>query len=95
VSKELDASEAVRHAKRWVASIYSDEHIANLGLEEVRWNDGNWEITIGFDRFPSADELGLPTIGFLAKSRSRRDYKVIVMSGEDNAVLEMRNREVA
>ena len=92
MTKELDASEAVRHAKTWLASIYSDERIANLGLEEVRWKDGNWEITLGFDRFPLADLAGIPMIELMT-TKSRRDYKVIVLSGADNSVTEMRNRE--
>ena len=49
--KELEPSAAVRHAKHWLASIYADEGIENVGLEEVRWKAGNWEITLGFDRF--------------------------------------------
>jgi hypothetical protein len=94
--KELEPSEAVRHAKRWLASIYSDEKIENLGLEEVRWKGGNWEITLGFDRYANRisqeSESGVSTI-LAALQRPRRDYKVIVVSGEDNSVIEMRNRE--
>ena len=89
--KELEPNEAVRHAKRWLASIYSDEKIENVGLEEVRWRGGNWEITLGFDRYSQEDNRASSIIAAL--SRPRRDYKVIVVSGEDNSVIEMRNRE--
>jgi hypothetical protein len=94
--KELEPNEAVRHAKRWLASIYSDERIENVGLKEVRWRGGNWEITLGFDRYPQevpreTDNRASSIIAAL--SRPRRDYKVIVVSGEDNSVIEMRNRE--
>lgn len=93
--KELEPSEAVRHAKHWLTSIYSDEVIQNVGLEEVRWKGGNWEITLGFDRF-SDDPLSHASAalgGLGGPSKGRRDYKVIVLSGKDNRVIEMRNRE--
>lgn len=95
MAKELEPSEVVRHAKRWLASIYADEAIQNVGLEEVRWKEGNWEITLGFDRF-SNDPVGhMPAMSAAVGglSKGRRDYKVIVLSGEDNRVIEMRNRE--
>ena len=93
MAKELEPSEAVRHAKHWLASVYSDEKIENLGLEEVRWKSGNWEITLGFDRY--AGDPGNPLGSLPAWIKPRRDYKVVVVSGEDNSVIEMRNREPA
>jgi len=91
MAKELEPSEAVRHAKRWLASIYADEAIQKVGLEEVRWKEGNWEITLGFDRF--SDDLSAAIASAGGPSKGRRDYKVIVLSGKDNGVIEMRNRE--
>lgn len=91
MSKELDPSEAVRHAKRWLASVYADERIKNLGLEEVRFQSGNWEITLGFDRLPQ-DGI-VESSWMMLFSKPRREYKVIVLSGEDSTVIEMRNRE--
>jgi hypothetical protein len=91
MAQELEPSEAVRHAKRWLASVFADERIKNLGLEEVRFQGGNWEITLGFDRFPQEDKEDPSTWAPLSKPR--REYKVIVISGENNAVIEMRNRE--
>jgi len=91
---ELEPNEAVRHAKGWLATVYSDEKIENLGLEEVRWKGGNWEITLGFDRYPHNVE-GPNSLLVAALARPRRDYKVIVVSGDENSVIEMRNREAA
>jgi len=93
MSKELEPSEAIRRAKAWLASIYADEKITNIGLEEVRWIGGKWEITLGFDRFPPDYDAMPAFVAALAKLR--RDYKVIVISGKDNAIIEMRNREAA
>jgi hypothetical protein len=46
------------------SSAYSDEHIENIGVEEVRWKDGNWEITLGFNQaweLPSSLSQGVRT----------------------------------
>ena len=103
---------AVRAAKQWLAQVYADEPIERIGLEEVRFHDGQWEITLGFNRLdapaPSADYIasggGLaanllaPANPLASALRSveiqRRVYKVIVVDGSDNHVVEMRDREV-
>ena len=97
MEKELEPGEAIRHAKQWLKSVYSDEKIGSIGLEEVRWKDRNWEITLGFDRYPHVDvnDLSKAAAALAALSKPRREYKVIVVSGGENAVLEMRNREPA
>ena len=48
----MDVKEAVQTAKKYVAELFTDETIADVGLEEVVFNDmsNNWEITIGFSR---------------------------------------------
>jgi hypothetical protein len=105
---------AVRAAKQWLAQVYADEPIERIGLGEVRFHDGRWEITLGFNRVdapaPPADFLTSGSV--LAKSAllapanplasalrsveiQRRVYKVIVVDGSDNHVVEMRDREVA
>jgi hypothetical protein len=92
MATDIEPSEAIRRAKQWIASAYSDEHIENIGLEEVRWKDGNWEITLGFNRAweqPSSLSQVLSAIG----QRNKRDYKLLVVHGADNSVVEMRNRE--
>ena len=49
----MDVKEAVQAAKKHVAEIFADESIANVGLEEVEFNEIEqvWAITIGFSRF--------------------------------------------
>ena len=86
MATELDPSRVIRHAKSWLTQVYADEKIENLGLEEVRFQDGTWEITLGFDRFKKTGSV-------LDGIVPRREYKVIVLSGDDSAVIEMRNRE--
>jgi len=94
MADDIRPETAVRAAKQWLAQIYADESITRIGLEEVRWRDGNWEITLGFNRAdPDASEA-LPGMGDLFARRSRV-YKVLVVAGNDNRVMEMRDREVA
>ncbi len=93
-SRDLEPAQAIRAAKKWLAETYSDEKIGHIGLEEVRWKGGKWEITLGFNRLwdINAQLSSLMGAGF---SKESREYKVVVVSGKDNSVVEMRNREVA
>jgi hypothetical protein len=92
---DIRPEEAVRAAKRWLAQVYADEPIARIALEEVRFRDGNWEITLGFNRLdPESPEDNIKAIEKLY-ARRLRVYKVLVVAGNDNHVLEMRDREVA
>ncbi len=93
MAADIEPSEAIRKAKQWLASTFADEHIANIGLEEVRWRDGNWEITLGFNRSWDQEDTLAQVLGSIAH-RNRRDYKLLVVSGIDNLIVEMRNREV-
>ena len=95
MSEDIRPENAVRAAKAWLAQIYADEAIARISLEEVRFRDGNWEITLGFNRIDSdAPESQFKALDALQARRSRI-YKVLVVAGNDNHVMEMRDREVA
>ena len=89
----LDAKQAVRLAKEWLKDQFSDEPVENLGLEEVRLNDGAWEITLGFSRqWDGPYSIMADLADRMAK---RRTYKVVVVDDETAHVVEMRNREAA
>ena len=89
---KLDTKEAVRLAKEWAAAQLSDEGVTDIGLEEVKWYDGYWQITLGFSR---RWDLGPSTINALVGGSRPRTYKVITISDEDGTVVSMRNREAA
>jgi hypothetical protein len=93
-SRDLEPTNAIRAAKKWLAETYSDEKIGHIGLEEVRWKGGKWEITLGFNRLWDFDSEISSMLG-RAYSKEGREYKVLVVSGKDNSVVEMRNREAA
>jgi hypothetical protein len=95
-SRALEPAAAIRAAKKWLAETYSDEKIGHIGLEEVKWKAGKWEITLGFNRLWGIEPELSPNFGFSREfSREKREYKVVVISGKDNTVVEMRNREAA
>jgi hypothetical protein len=93
-SRDLEPTEAIRAAKKWLAETYSDEKIGYIGLEEVRWKGGKWEITLGFNRSWDIGSQFTTVLG-AGYLKERREYKVIVVSGKDNSIVEMRNREAA
>lgn len=86
----LDTQKAVRLAKQWLATQLSEEGVANIGLEEVRFVDDSWEITLGFSRPWDSSVLPFATLG--AKHRT---YKIIKVRDSDESIVEMRNREAA
>lgn len=94
----MDVKEAIAAAKKYVNAVYAEEHVTNLGLEEVERVPpaGNWVITLGFSRpwntpRTRAQEV-LENLG--AVSSLRRSYKVITMT-DDGMVLSMRSRAKA
>ena len=86
----LDTQKAVKLAKQWLATQLSEEGIANIGLEEIRWVDDCWEITLGFSR--KWDFGGLP---YATLGANPRTYKIIKVRDSDESIIEMLNREAA
>ena len=87
----MQTKEAVGIAKKWVADQLSGEGVQDIGLEEVRFSDGSWQITVGFSRPWDQTALSILSAGRPAS----RTYKVVVISDETKEVTEMRNREAA
>ena len=48
----MDVKEAVRTAKDYLGELFEAENIANVGLEEIVFDDVShtWKVTIGFSR---------------------------------------------
>lgn len=89
----MDVKQAVQTAKKHVAEIFSDESIANVGLEEVEFDevDRVWAITIGFSRF-----RGRPgDIVRALDGDSARTFKIVRIEDESGRVRSITHRDVA
>ena len=86
----MDVKEAVDLAKKTVADLFAKEGVANLGLEEVVFDEVQkmWQITVGFSR--AWDLQG--ALAFV--SNARRTYKIVTIDPEGKAV-SIKNRETA
>lgn len=91
----MEDKEAIRIAKEYVEDRLADEHVMNVGLEEVSFQPGDntWEITVGFSRpwntpKSRAQEV-MESLG--AVSPMKRSLKVITVS-PDGKVLSMKDR---
>ena len=52
VESSVDVKTAVANAKQWLVNVMQEEGVANVGLEEVEFDEehGLWLITLGFPR---------------------------------------------
>ncbi len=87
----MDVKEAAKLAKESIASLFADEGITNVGLEEIirRSPENVWEVTVGFSR--PWDKRDLPTI-MLGQTGLRRSYKLIRIDDVTGEVEWVRDR---
>ena len=89
----MDVKQAVQTAKEHVAHLFADEHIMNVGLEEVEFDevDKLWAITIGFSR-----SWGRPAVEVMRAlgGDSARTYKTVRIQDESGRVESVRHRDV-
>lgn len=90
----MDVKQAVGMAKRYVADLFIEEDLQNIGLEEVDFDDasGEWLVTIGFSR--PWDRPGGVLAGAL-NQRPAREYKVVRIEDQSQRVVSVMNREPA
>ena len=88
----MDVKQAVQLAKTHLTEIFSDESIANIGLEEVDFDDLNqvWEITIGFSRFWGR----MGDVISALDGNAARTFKVVRIKDETGDVLSVKHRHV-
>ena len=87
----MDVKAVAQRAKTYVADLFDDEEISNVGLEEVEFDDtlDRWLVTIGFSR-PWDQKIALTTE--LGKGQSGRSYKVLQIADTDGRVLSLKDR---
>ena len=87
----MDVKKAAKLAKEYVADLFAEEGIDNVGLEEIELGDDRrfWEVTVGFSR--PWDHGGLATI-IVGQTGLRRSYKVLRIDNASGNVASVRDR---
>ena len=87
----MDVKAAARTAKTYVADLFADEEIENVGLEEVEFDErrDRWIVTVGFSR--PWDRRNALTQA-LEEGRPGRSYKVLHIEDTDGRVLSLKDR---
>ena len=89
----MDVKEAAKLAKEYVADLFAEEGIGNVGLEEIELRPEPkgrfWSVTVGFSR--PWDHGGLATIT-LGQKGLRRSYKVLRIEDESGTVESIKDR---
>lgn len=84
----MDAKQAVEKAKDYVTDLFADERIEHVGLEEIKFDSGVWEVTIGFSRPWNRSTLPL------VPNPAHRSYKTVRISDRREKVISMVHRSL-
>ncbi len=93
VESPVDVKTAIANAKQWLVNVMQEEGVANVGLEEVEFDEehGLWLITLGFSRpWNSVKNAFTAISGDPAASQS---YRVFAVRDPDGVVVSMKRRE--
>jgi hypothetical protein len=90
----MNVKAAVDHAKNQIQTLFGDEGIRNLGLEEVIHDDTNgvWRVTIGFSRPWDEPRNALAAIAG-QNMYWRRAYKVVTIDENSSDILSIKSLE--
>ena len=91
----MDVKEAVKKARTYVADLFQDEGIENVGLEEAVFEDGEdvWKITIGFNRPWDRVQVFPVTLDVVRNPEwKRRSFKVVRIEDGSGKVLSLTHR---
>lgn len=87
----VDVKQAIAAAKAYANHVFSDENVANVGVEEVEKEDGIWRITLGLSR--PWHEAGAASL--FDPRAPQRTYHVFSVSDQTGEVSGFRLRERA
>lgn len=88
----MDVKEAVKAAKTYIADLFAEEGLSDLGLEEVERepSDNGWRVTVGFSR--PLNTVRNPLTLMTGDAAPRRSYKVVIIR-DDGEVLSVKQRD--
>jgi hypothetical protein len=88
----VEVKQAVTIAKNYIADLFQNEQMSDLGLEEVEYDEqgGEWLVTLGFSR-PWERALGF--MGAMQTPQQRRSYKTLRVNDKTEQVLSVKNRD--
>jgi hypothetical protein len=91
----MNVKDAVRAAKQYVAELFADEGLSDLGLEEVEFDDAAkvWKVTIGFSR--PWDRTVTPLTAIARGGSLPRSYKVVRIDDATGTVKSVKEYEKA
>jgi hypothetical protein len=91
----MTVREAVATAKTHLQELFQEEHVANLGLEEVEFDEDHseWRITLGFSRPWDREPAGFLAALEQPPRRVARDLKLVRISDNDGKVISIKNHE--
>ncbi len=92
----MNVKEAIELAKDHIKDLFESEHISNLGLEEVEFDDhsGIWNVTVGFSRPWDVANNALAAIAQQVNP-PRRCYKVVSINDRTGRIRSVKNRETS
>ena len=90
--QHIDVKRAISIAKTYVQDLFSEDHVNNIGLEEVEFDEAGdvWNITIGFSRPWDESRYSYMMADYPNDKglipRPHRDYKLLSISAKDGSV---------
>lgn len=95
-SEGIDVHEAIEVAKDFLQRVYKEEHIKEVGLEEIDHSSEEWLITLGFSRPWSRRKYQADPMKILLSSSAmsadfplERDYKTVRVGRRSGKVMGM------
>ncbi len=88
----MDVTEAVLRARQFIKTLYAEEPVAEVGIEEIDFDDEKalWTVTIGFRRLWDRPQPIEAAAG--GDHASPRVYKAVSIRDHDKQVVSMKGR---
>ncbi len=103
----MTPTEAIKRAKELVAEYFADDHVSQIGLEEIDFDERDkvWNVTIGFYRplappqSPTGSSIAISAIIAAGMRGDMKDheriYKVVSIRDKNGELISIRNRYIA